>query len=83
MSKISELNIFNIYTFYHKREYDPNEDCIVDKFTTITIFGHKIKRIKTIVMPFGSICNNCVWNGAIGEYANRQQKPCSICPVTK
>ena len=75
--------MFKIDTFYSKRTYKPNEDCIVDKFTTITIFGHKIKRIQQIVMPFGHICNNCVWNGAIGEYAHRQLRPCAICPITK
>ena len=73
--------IFDRQVFKHKRTYHPNEDCIVDVMTVTTIFGHVFKKSKEVHMPYGHICNNCVWLGASGPYSHKQDKPCINCPI--
>ena len=73
--------IFDRQVFKHKRTYHLNEDCIVDVMTVTTIFGHVFKKSKEVHMPYGHICNNCVWLGASGPYSNKQDEPCLCCPI--
>ena len=73
--------LFSKQVFRHKRTYHPADDCIVDVMTVTTIFGHVFKKSKAVVMPYGHICNNCVWNGASGQYSHKPDKPCIDCPI--
>lgn len=73
--------LFSKQVFMHKRTYHPDGDCIVDVMTVTTIFGHMFKKSKAVVMPYGHICNNCVWTGASGQYSPKQDKPCIACPI--
>ena len=73
--------LFSKQVFRHKRTYHPAGDCIVDVMTVTTIFGHVFKKSKAVVMPYGHICNNCVWNGASGQYSHKPDKPCIDCPI--
>lgn len=73
--------IFDKQVFRSKRKYHSNEDCIVDVMTVTTIFGRVFKKSKAVVMPYGHVCNNCFWAGAVGPYIRKEDKPCINCPI--
>lgn len=70
--------IFSRQTFWHNRVYHCGEDCLVDITTVTTIFGHVFKKIQTIAMPHGHVCNSCMRSG---DYGSCYKMDCIDCPL--